>query len=171
MFNKKNILWFLSIIFIFIIEQALILSIDTRLNFWPTFLVFALLIFNLKPAVVWALACAFLLDLYSFLPFGSYLFYFFIILLILYFLTKNFLTNRSLTSLLILDSVACGSYLILLYVSEKIYLKLLIIDKIVIYGFKNVIFFLLANYILTIILFIITLKFTKILEVNILHKR
>lgn len=171
MFNKKNALYLLSILVVFLIQQILILRLDARLNFWPTLLIFSLLIFDLRKALIWALSIAWLLDLYSFLPFGSYLFYFFIIMLILYFLTKNFLTNRSLVSLLILDLLSCGLFLLLLFISEQIYLKFLLINKIALYGFKNALIFLGANLLLTLILFIITLKFTKILEVNSLSKK
>lgn len=171
MFNKKNIFWLVSLILIFIIEQALILPLDARLNFWPTVLIFTLLIFDLKKALAWALGAGFLLDLYSFLPFGSYLAYFFLIMLLLYFLTKNFLTNRSLVSLLILNLIACASFLALLFITEKIYLKFLLIEKIALYGWQDMLIFFLANLILTLIGFIITLKFTKILEVGSIQKR
>ena len=129
---KKYIAIFLIICIIFIIHQSIILRLDARFNFWPAMIIFLIIIFGLRLGLIYSLAWGFLIDLYSPLPFGTFLIIFFLIAVICYFLAKNFFTDRSLLSFLILGLLATTLNYFLLFYTKDIYL-----------GFRNVFFLIL----------------------------
>ncbi|MFH1412653.1 MAG: hypothetical protein ABIG10_01325 [bacterium] len=109
-----RIIFNLLLIFLMvIIQQAFIHALPLGFNYLNLVLitlVFILILFNLNLSLMWWLASAWLLDLFSFYPFGSHLLVFGIILLIIYWLLINFFTNRSLYSFLILIIIATIMY-------------------------------------------------------------
>jgi rod shape-determining protein MreD len=78
-------------------------------------LVFVLLFADWRSALWWSFGLGLMLDLYSFAPFGINLLGLAGTLLIVNFLLTNFLTNRSLYSVLILNTVAYLVYEIIIY--------------------------------------------------------
>lgn len=84
-------------------------------------IVFILVFKDLKFALYWSLGVGFLLDIYSFLPFGTFIVDLSITFFLTNFLLTNFLTNRSLYSFLFLTMFATLSYEILLVILVFIY--------------------------------------------------
>ncbi len=74
----------------------------SKINLILAVLVFILALRDFKTAAVWVIVIGFLLDLYSFLPFGFYLVGLFLTLLLADFLLTGFFTDRSLYSFLAL---------------------------------------------------------------------
>lgn len=71
-------------------------------NFALVALIVILLVSSFSTSLWWAIGVGFLLDIYSFLPFGVYLACFFFTVLVANFLLVNFFTDRSLYSFLAL---------------------------------------------------------------------
>jgi len=167
---KKYFFTFLLIIVVFIIQQSLIIRLDARLIFWPTILSFITVIFNPRWSLIWGLSAGFLLDIFSLLPFGSHLIIFFLIIAVVHLLSKNFLTDRSILSFIILSLVAIVIYNCLLYAEQTILIKLISQYQIFKFNLKSLLIQSIVNLILTLILFFTTLKFSKKLETNILMR-
>lgn len=163
---KKYLLIALLIIFIFILQQSIILNLDPRFNLWPVIFVFTLFTFNEKLALIWTLSSSFLLDLYSPLPFGIYLVIYFIIIFIIYLLAKNFITNRSFLSLIILTLIASLIFNLLMFLCQEIFIWLSNLDRLLIINFQTILIQILSNTIIAVLLYIFTLKFSKKLKAN-----
>jgi len=163
---KKYLIQFIFVVLIFILHQSFLINLTPKLNLWPTILVFLIFFFTPKTFLSWIFSFAFLIDIYS--PFfGINLTIFFIITLIIYFLKKNLLTNRSLMaySILILTGVILSN--LFFYLSSKIFnlQHLILIDL-------NTIFIqILVNFILSILLFFFIFRFTNLLHPNLFEKK
>ncbi len=164
---RKNLLLILLIILVFVLHQSLFLKLNARFNFWPAIMAFIIFVFGYKTVLNWGVVAGFLLDLFSALPFGINLISLFIIILILYLLIKNLITNRSLFSLLILSLVATLVSGGLFYFASIIFksgegIKLDFINL-------NTFFVqLVSNLIFTLLAFFVTLYFTKKLNTNLI---
>ncbi len=77
-------------------------SLFSNLNFILVIIIFILVLINFKVAFYWSIGLGFFLDIYSFFPFGFYLFCLLVTLLFTNFLLNNFFTNRSMYSFLAL---------------------------------------------------------------------
>ena len=165
---KKYLLTFFLIVSIFIFHQSVILNFDWRLNLWPIILVFILFTFSSELSLFWVTVVGFLLDLYSVLPFGIYLSLLFLCLFVIYILAKNFITNRSLISFLILSLLATILFNLELFVVQKFFLWFDVLDKELIISFKIILIQMVSNLILALILFFITFKFTNKLKTDLI---
>lgn len=168
---KKYFFITLLIILIFILHQSLAAHLDWRFNLWPVILVFILFTFNENLALLWTVIIGFLLDLYSVLPFGIYLITLFLVILIIYLLAKNFVTNRSFLSFFILTLTASVLHIIFLYFAQSLFTWLSNLEKIMIFNLSIIFFQILTNVILCIILYFITSKFTKKLKTDLIINR
>lgn len=165
---KKILLNIFLAFLVFIINQAL-LAFDWRLNFWPAIIAYLLMIFGLEKSFVWALTVGFLFDLFSVFPFGVHLIIMYLVTSLLYLLVKNFLTNRSFISFLAVSFLAAVSYQGLIFLSEKILTSFNLMTKILIFNFYDLLIFLSANLAFMIIVFFLTLKFTRRLSVSMIE--
>ncbi len=86
-----------------------------QLNLLLVVILFVLVLFDFRFALVWALGGGFLFDLFSFLPFGFFMLVWLMSLYAAKFLLDNFLTNRSLYSLLVLGAFLSFVYNFLFY--------------------------------------------------------
>jgi rod shape-determining protein MreD len=163
---KKYSFTFLLILLIFFFHQSAILAINWRLNFLPAILVFVLFAFNKNLALFWSISLGFLLDVYSALPFGSHLISLYLILLAVFFLAKNFITNRSYLSLTILTILATLLNNLFLYLIQKIILLSSVPNKLIIINWQIVFIQIISNLILISIIFYITYKFTTRLKTD-----
>ncbi len=168
---KKYLLSALLVITVFVLHQSLAAHLDWRFSLWPVILVFILFTFNENSALLWALISGFLLDLYSILPFGIYLIVLFLVILIIYLLAKNFVTNRSFTSFFILTLIATGLHNLFLFLSQILFSWLGNLEKIIIFNLSTILFQILTNIILCIVLYFITSKFTKKLKTDLIINR
>ncbi|PIR13366.1 hypothetical protein COV49_02515 [Candidatus Falkowbacteria bacterium CG11_big_fil_rev_8_21_14_0_20_39_10] len=108
-------LFFLIILFVLRLSFVPALpSWLSRLDLLIIALVFILTLVDFKTAFWWSLGAGFLLDIFSFLPFGFYLVSLFLALLAVNFLFNSFFTNRSLYSFLTLTFFYTLFYRILL---------------------------------------------------------
>lgn len=80
------------------------------LNLILIILIFILSLVNLNTAMWWAVGAGFLLDIFSFMPFGAYSVCLFLTIAIANFLLVNFFTDRSLYSFLALTGLATVIY-------------------------------------------------------------
>lgn len=81
-----------------------------NLNLILVVLIFIIAVSGLKFSLWWAAGAGFLMDVFSFLPFGTYLLSLAAISILIYFSLKNFFTDRSLYSFLALAVIATFSY-------------------------------------------------------------
>ncbi len=81
-----------------------------NLNLILVILIFILSLVNLNTAMWWAAGAGFLLDIFSFMPFGVYLVCLFLTIASANFLLANFFTDRSLYSFLALAGLATVIY-------------------------------------------------------------
>ena len=96
------------IIALLIIQRAFIGELPgmfNNLNLVVVVLLFVLVLGGLKLSIIWSIAIGFLLDVFSFEPFGLYLITLSITILAAYFLLNSFFTNRSLYSFLALATL------------------------------------------------------------------
>lgn len=77
-----------------------------NLNLILIILIFILSLVNLETAMWWAVGAGFLLDVFSFMPFGAYSACLFLTIAAANFLLVNFFTDRSLYSFLALAGIA-----------------------------------------------------------------
>jgi rod shape-determining protein MreD len=121
---KKIIIYLFSILLVFIIQWSFINALPfylDNLNFILIVLIFILGIAGIKNALIWAMGVGLLLDIYSFLPFGTYLVIFFIIIIFTNLLLNNLFTNRSLYSFVALTSFAIIIYEVILFAAYFFY--------------------------------------------------
>jgi cell shape-determining protein MreD len=160
---KKYFYISLLIIFLFIIQQGFLLTLSPKINLLPVVLVFVIFFCKLEIMLFYALLIGFLSDLYS--PyFAIYLFLYFIITGFIYFLKKNFLTNRSLISFLILNLLAVILLNLFLWIIKLIGLNLIQIN------FSVFFFQVLSNLILSFIIFLFISRFTNLLTSRLFEK-
>ena len=101
------------IIVLGIIQISLISGLPAmagNLNLTLVILIFILGFSGFDFAAIWAVGLGFLLEVFSFLPFGSYLFGLSLTIIISNFLLNHFFTNRSLYSFLALTGIATIIY-------------------------------------------------------------
>ncbi|MFH1822665.1 MAG: hypothetical protein ABH830_03110 [Patescibacteria group bacterium] len=116
MYAKFFINLFFLIILI-IIQLAFINGLPgwfNKLNLVLIILIYILSFKDLKIAIFWTIGAGFLLDAYSFLPFGFYVISLFLSILLADFLLINFFTNRSLYSFLAITFFSLILYEIIL---------------------------------------------------------
>lgn len=92
-----------------------------EINVLILILVFVLSFWNLRICLYWAIGFALMMDLYSFLIFGTYLIIFPIVIILANFLFVNFFTNRSLYSLLALSLFSSIIFKLLLFILSYLY--------------------------------------------------
>lgn len=163
---KKNLLIILLIIVIFILQQSFIMNLNWRFNFWPAILIFILFVFDSKLALFWGLIAGFLADIFSVMPFGTNLFVFLIMLLIIYLLIKDIITNRSLLSLLILVLGGTLIYNLSLWLLSLTVFKLFSLEENIHLNLNTIFVQVVSNLILALVLFYITHRFTNKLKVS-----
>jgi len=168
---KKYLISFLLIIATFIIHQSLVLNLNWQFNFWPAILIFILFIFKEKTALVWGISIGYLLDHFSYIPFGVNLVILFLMISVVYFLIKNILTNRSVLSLLILTLVGTLIYDGLYLVVSGWLIKEVELESIIRLNLSGILLQIFANLILVFVLFLIVIKFTKRLQSDLITKR
>jgi len=93
----------------------------SHFNLILVILIFILMLGGFKLSLWWALGAGFLLDSYSFLPFGVYLISLFLTVLLANFLLANFFTDRSLYSFLALTFFSTLFYSFLFYLLTYIF--------------------------------------------------
>jgi len=96
-----------------VVQIALISGLPgmfSNLNLALVILIFILGFSNFDFAVVWTIGFGFLLEIFSFLPFGTYIFSLSLTIVITNFLLTYFFTNRSLYSFLALTGLATVIY-------------------------------------------------------------
>jgi len=101
----KTLLNIISIILLSVFQVSFISALPgwlNNVNAAALALVFILALGSFRSALFWAFGLGFLLDIYSFLPFGVYSAAFMATVVIINFFLVNFLTNRSLYSFLVL---------------------------------------------------------------------
>lgn len=114
---SKILINLLLIVLLALVQISFISSLPkvaSGLNLILIILIFLLIITNFKLALIWAVSLGYLLDLFSFYPFGIYLVSLSLTIVIAHFLLANFFTNRSLYSFLALVASATISYEILI---------------------------------------------------------
>ncbi|MDD5071207.1 MAG: rod shape-determining protein MreD [Patescibacteria group bacterium] len=87
----------------------------SNLNLILIFLIFILMLSGFRLSLGWAAGAGFLLDAYSFSPFGVYLISLFFTVLLANFLLANFFTDRSLYSFMALTFFSTLFYSLLFY--------------------------------------------------------
>jgi len=165
----KIIINIFLILILFIIQFSFISGLPgimSRINFVIIILIFILVLFNLKLALLWSLGLGILFGFFSFLPFGSHLFCLLISVVFSNFLFKNFFTNRSLYSFLLLTFFISIFYNVLMIILLLIYnfFGNYMLLKINMYFFENKFYELILNFIVVIILFYIINFFSKKLK-------
>lgn len=163
--NKKKDLYFKIILFAatIILLSAVQLSIIkalpyplAALNLFVVSLVFILLLAGWRSALWWSFGLGLVLDLYSFAPFGINLLSLAITLFAVNFLLTNFLTNRSLYTVVILSGAAYLVYEItvfVLYLSLAFWADDHLPQVFDLNFFSSQLFGLLLNLLVTILLF------------------
>ena len=114
----KIIFNLISIIFLVILQISFISGLPgmaANLNLILVILIFILGFSGLELAAWWAVGAGFLLEIFSFLPFGAYLVSLSLTIFIAKFLLNNFFTNRSLYSFLALTGLATIIYRVIIY--------------------------------------------------------
>jgi len=112
-----NVLAALILVFI---QQGLLTGLPfglASLNLPLVALIFILVFTDLKTAFYWAVGLGFLLDLFTFYPFGAHLLSFSLTLLVVFLLLEKFFTNRSLYSFLALITAASVFYQLFLLIT------------------------------------------------------
>ncbi|HPI67447.1 MAG TPA: hypothetical protein PKZ16_02820 [bacterium] len=165
----KKILFNFALAFLTFIFSQIIIVIDWRLNLWPALIAYLLMIFGLEKSFLWSLSAGFLFGLFSIFPFGLHLIIMYFVVTILYLLTKNFLTNRSFMSFVVLSIVSSLCFQGLIFLSEKTLVSFKLLDKILTFNFYDLFIYLMANIIFIIIAFLITLKFTRRLSASVIE--
>ncbi|MEK7167510.1 MAG: hypothetical protein AAB791_00730 [Patescibacteria group bacterium] len=129
LFLKNWPKWLSILIFLIIILslQIALFGPEARLpfqfNLIMVILIFLVLLANLKTVLAFTVLSGTVLDIYSGLPFGIFLFCFFLVFLVLYFLFTNFFTNRSFYTLISLGLIGILSYHIFFFlISGFLYL-------------------------------------------------
>lgn len=118
---------FLNLILIYILSVWQISFIAalpfgiSHFNLILVILIFILILGGFKLSLWWAIGAGFLLDVYSFLPFGIYLISLFSMVLLTDFLLANFFTDRSLYSFLALTFFSTLFYSFLFYLLTYIF--------------------------------------------------
>ncbi len=115
---SKIFLNVLLIIGLVAIQQSFINNLSAwfnNLNLVLVILVFILGLSNFKLALCWAIGLGFMLDIFSFLPFGIYLTCLSLTIILTHLLLTNFFTNRSLYSFLALTILATVYYNLFFY--------------------------------------------------------
>jgi hypothetical protein len=110
----KILLNLIFIIFLSLFQISFISGLPSffnNINFVLVVIIFILVLTNFKFSFYWFIGIGFLLDIYSFLPFGFYLICLFITLLFSNFLLNNFFTNRSMYSFLALTFFSTCFYI------------------------------------------------------------
>lgn len=108
-------------LFLSIFQVAFISALPgwfNNINFLILVLVFILSLKGFAYSFWWAFGAGFILEIYSFLPFGVYVFSLCSAIMFANFLLINFFTNRSLYSYLAISSVAIFIYEFFLYFSN-----------------------------------------------------
>ena len=146
-------------------------NLDWHFNFWPAILIFILFIFKERVALIWCISIGYLLDHFSYIPFGVNLIILFLMISGVYFLMKNVLTNRSIFSLFILTLIGTLIYDGLYLLTTGWLIRAGDLETILRLNFLGIIWQVLANTILTFIMFLIVLKFTKRLQSDLISKR
>lgn len=127
-----------------------------NLNFILVVIIFILVLINFKISFWWFVGVGFLLDIYSFFPFGFYLICLLATLLFVNFLLNNFFTNRSMYSFLALTFFSTIFYVFSLNLM-KFFLQIFTYQanfSVFIREFwVNAVFQILLNLILVVILF------------------
>jgi len=101
-------------LFQFSFVSALPFKLD-NFNFTLVALIIVLMVSSFKTSLWWVIGLGFLLDTYSFLPFGVYSVCFFLTVLAANFLLNNFFTDRSLYSFLALTFLSSVCFNLLFY--------------------------------------------------------
>ncbi len=118
---------FLNLILIYILsvwQISFIAALPFRIshfNLILVILIFILMFSGFKLSLWWAIGAGFLLDTYSFLPFGVYLISLFLTVLLANFLLANFFTDRSLYSFMALTFFSTLFYSFLFYLLTYIF--------------------------------------------------
>lgn len=118
---KNIIINGLAIIALAIIDSTLMGSLPFglyRFHLFPIALVFVLLLSNLRVAAWWTLGGGLILEIFSFRPFGAYIFLLFFTLAIIEFLLNKFITNRSIYSIVIITVVVTLIWDIAFFISD-----------------------------------------------------
>ena len=168
---KKYITTFLLIILVFILHQSFVLNLGWQFNFWPAILTFILFIFKEKTALIWGIGIGYLLDHFSYIPFGINLIILFIMISVVFFLMKNLLTNRSVLSLSILTLVATLIYDGLYLIISGWLVRASDLESIVRLNFSGILLQIFTNLILVFIMFLIVHRFTKRLQSDLISQR
>ncbi len=144
-------------------------------SFWPftnlflPLLVFVLMFFENRLAILWSCGAGFLLDVISPLPFGSYLLFFCLIYLILKYLNQNFFTNQSLNTFFVLTLVG-NTFLLFFLFLEKNILALFDNNFFIVFYFWQIAMQLVLNFLVCIILFFTLRFFTNRLRLDLLPR-
>ncbi len=165
----KIIINIFLILILFIVQFSFISGLPgvmSRINFVIIILIFILVLFNLKLTLLWSLGLGLLFGFFSFLPFGSELFCLLMSVVFSNFLFKNFFTNRSLYSFLLLTFFMSVFYNILMIILLLIYnfFDNYILLKIDIYFWENKFYELMLDFIIVVMLFYIINFFSKKLK-------
>ncbi len=168
---KKYLIMILLILLVFILHQSLLINLNWQFNFWPVILTFILFIFKEKVALIWVVGVGYLLDNFAYIPFGINLVILFCMIGVVYFLMKRLLTNRSILSFLILTLIATLIYDGLFLLLSSFAINLADLQSIIRLSWSTILWQILANLILGVILFLITFKFTKRLQTDLISKR
>jgi len=111
----------LAMIALAVIDSTLMGSLPFglyRFHLFPIALVFVLLLSNLRVASWWVLGGGLVLEIFSFRPFGAYLFLLFFTLVVIEFLLDKFITNRSVYSIIIITVVVTLIWDIAFFISD-----------------------------------------------------
>jgi cell shape-determining protein MreD len=99
-------------------------GLASNLNLVLVFLIFILGFSNFNLAASWAIGVGFLLEIFSFLPFGVYLFSLSLTIIIANFLLNYFFTNRSLYSFLALTVITTFVYKLIMHSFLLIFIEI-----------------------------------------------
>ncbi len=105
----KILINFILIVFLVSLQGAFIPALPSyfsNINILLVFLVFTLIVNGIDRALFYAFFAGIIMDIFSFMPFGTYSFSFIFSILAANFLQINFFTNRSLYSFLALTASA-----------------------------------------------------------------
>ncbi len=110
--------FFVLALFIFLLQNGLINSMPgilSRINLFPFLIIFLFIFYNFQASLYFSVFLGFLLDIFSFYPFGVYLVSFLVVLSLANFFWDKFFTNKSVYSFLALSSFLLFFYNIVLY--------------------------------------------------------
>jgi len=172
----KYIIYFVISFVLVYVQQSFLTAFDTfyNLNLLLVFLIFIAVIFGFNLSFIFTIFIGLFLSIYSYLPIGSFIIIYLIVLALVGYLHRNFLINLSFYTSLILMSVATIVYNILVLIFTYFFYSIGLINIYISLDnnyINNTIWQLILNLILMALVFLIAQATVKKLNLAFLFKK